>query len=177
MANTVLTAKGLELGKSLVETEQLENAAAIIAEARRRRMRLILPTGVLVAAQVHHRAPRQGRLGQCRAEGLDGRRHWSPDGRGSTGRPSKAARTIFWNGPMGIFGVVPFAEGTNAIAQAIAERTAKGVVTVVGGGDSVAAVQQLGLSEQMSTSAPAAERPRVRRRADAAGRDALLDRA
>jgi phosphoglycerate kinase len=61
-----------------------------------------------------------------------------------------AARTIFWNGPMGIFEVVPFAEGTNAIAQAIAARTAKGVITVVGGGDSVAAVQQLRLSDQMS---------------------------
>jgi phosphoglycerate kinase len=62
----------------------------------------------------------------------------------------KAAKTIFWNGPMGIFEVAPFAEGTNGIAQAIAERTAKGVITVVGGGDSVAAVQQLGLSEKMS---------------------------
>jgi len=62
----------------------------------------------------------------------------------------KAAKTIFWNGPMGIYEVAPFAEGTNAIAQAIAERTARGVVTVVGGGDSIAAVQQLGLSDQMS---------------------------
>ncbi len=60
------------------------------------------------------------------------------------------ARTIFWNGPMGIFEIAPFAEGTNAIARFLAERTAKGVVTVVGGGDRVAAVEQLGLADQMT---------------------------
>jgi phosphoglycerate kinase len=149
MANTFLAAKGLEMGKSLVETEQLENAAKIIAEARRRRMRLILPTDVLVAAQVHHRAPRE--VVSVNAVPKD----WMVVDIGPTTvekyrEALKAAKTIFWNGPMGIFEVAPFAEGTNGIAQAIAERTAKGVITVVGGGDSVAAVQQLGLSERMS---------------------------
>jgi phosphoglycerate kinase len=149
MANTFLAAKGLEMGKSLVETEQLDNAAKIIAEARRRRMRLLLPTDVLVAAQVHHRAPRE--VVSVNAVPKD----WvvvdiGPQTVSKYTEALKAARTIFWNGPMGIFEVVPFAEGTNAIAQAIAERTAKGVITVVGGGDSVAAVQQLRLSDQMS---------------------------
>jgi phosphoglycerate kinase len=149
MANTVLAAKGLEMGKSLVETEQLEHAAAIIAEARRRRMRLILPTDVLVAAQVHHRAPRE--VVSVNAVPKD----WMVVDIGPTTvakyrEALKAAKTIFWNGPMGIFEVAPFADGTNAIAQAIAERTSRRVITVVGGGDSVAAVQQLGLSEQMS---------------------------
>jgi phosphoglycerate kinase len=149
MANTFLAAKGLEMGKSLVETEQLENAAKIIAEARRRRMRLILPTDVLVAAQVHHRAPRE--VVSVNAVPKD----WMVVDIGPTTvtkyrEALQAAKTIFWNGPMGIFEVAPFAEGTHAIAQAIAERTAKGVITVVGGGDSVAAVQQLGLSERMS---------------------------
>jgi phosphoglycerate kinase len=149
MANTFLAAKGLEMGKSLVETEQLDNAAKIIAEARRRRMRLILPTDVLVAAQVHHRAPRE--VVSVNAVPKD----WMVVDIGPTTvakyrEALKAAKTIFWNGPMGIFEVAPFAEGTNAIAQAIAERTAKRVITVVGGGDSVSAVQQLGLFEQMS---------------------------
>jgi phosphoglycerate kinase len=149
MANTFLAAKGIEMGKSLVETEQLENAASIMAEARRRRMRLILPTDVLVAAQVHHRAPHQ--VVSVNAVPKD----WvvvdiGPQTAAKYRQVLQAAKTIFWNGPMGIFEVEPFAEGTNAIAQAIAERTAKGVITVVGGGDSVAAVQQLGLSEKMS---------------------------
>lgn len=149
MANTFLAAKGLELGKSLVETEQLENAAAIMAEARRRRMRLLLPTDVMVAAQVHHRAAHE--VVSVNAVPKD----WvvvdiGPNTVQKYRQALSAAKTIFWNGPMGIFEVAPFAEGTNAIAQAIAERTAKGVITVVGGGDSVAAVQQLQLSERMS---------------------------
>jgi phosphoglycerate kinase len=60
------------------------------------------------------------------------------------------ARTIFWNGPLGIFEIAPFAEATNAMARFLAERSRAGVVTVVGGGDSVAAVEQLGLVDQMS---------------------------
>ena len=60
------------------------------------------------------------------------------------------AKTIFWNGPMGIFEIAPFAEATNAMARYLAERSDAGVVTVVGGGDSVAAVEQLGLVDQMS---------------------------
>jgi phosphoglycerate kinase len=149
MANTFLAAKGLELGKSLVETEQLENAAAIIAEARRRRTRFMLPTDVLIAPQVHHRAPRE--VVSVNAVPKD----WmvvdiGPQTVEKFRTALRAARTIFWNGPMGIFEVAPFAEGTNAIAEAIAGQTAKGVVTVVGGGDSVSAVQQLRLSDQMS---------------------------
>jgi phosphoglycerate kinase len=149
MANTFLAAKGLEMGKSLVETEQLENASQIMAEARRRRMRILLPTDVVVAAQVHHRAPHE--VVSVNAVPKD----WmvvdiGPQTVAKYREALQAAKTIFWNGPMGIFEVPPFAEGTNAIAEAIAARTAKGVVTVVGGGDSVAAVQQLGLSEKMS---------------------------
>ena len=62
----------------------------------------------------------------------------------------KKAKTIFWNGPMGIFEIAPFAEGTNAIATFLAARTAAGVTTIVGGGDTVAAVEQLGLADQMT---------------------------
>jgi phosphoglycerate kinase len=149
MANTFLAAKGVEMGKSLVETEQLQSAKAIMAEARRRRTRFMLPTDVLVAAQVHHRAPRE--VVTVNAVPKD----WmvvdiGPQTVDKYREVLARARTIFWNGPMGIFEVAPFAEGTNAIAQAISKRTADRVITVVGGGDSVAAVQQLGLIDQMS---------------------------
>ena len=149
MANTFLAAKGLSLGKSLVETEQLENAERIIAEARRKRMRLMLPTDAVVAAQLHPRSQRQ--VVPVSAVPKD----WSivdigPQTVSTYTDYLTRAKTIFWNGPMGIFEIAPFAEGTNAIARFVAGRTAKGVVTVVGGGDSVAAVDQLGLAGQMS---------------------------
>ncbi|MEP6468527.1 MAG: phosphoglycerate kinase [Chloroflexota bacterium] len=149
MANTFLAARGLSLGKSLVESDQLENAERVIGEARRKRVRFMLPTDVVIAAQIHPRSQRQ-------VVGIDEvPKDWSVVDIGPqtlqayTDHLAKA-RTIFWNGPMGIFEVAPFAEGTNAIARFMAERTKRGVVTVVGGGDSVAAVEQLGLVDQMS---------------------------
>jgi phosphoglycerate kinase len=149
MANTFLAAKGHAMGKSLVETEQLENAQRIMDEARRKRVRFMLPTDALVAAQVH---PRSQRLVVPVGEVP---KDWSvvdigPDTIAAYTAHLDKARTIFWNGPMGVFEIAPFAEGTNAMARYVAERTAKGVVTLVGGGDSVAAVEQLGLIERMS---------------------------
>jgi phosphoglycerate kinase len=149
MANTFLAAKGLALGKSLVETEQVENAERIIGEARRKRVRLMLPTDAVVAAQVHPRAQRQVvPVGEVPKD-------WSivdigPQTVTAYTEHLAKAKTVFWNGPMGVFEMAPFAEGTNAIAAFLAGRTAAGVVTVVGGGDSVAAVEQLGLTDRMS---------------------------
>ena len=149
MANTFLAAKGHALGKSLVETEQLDNAQRIMEEARRKRVRFMLPTDALIAAQVHPRSQRQV------VPVGDVPKDWSivdvgPDTMAAYTAHLDKAKTIFWNGPMGIFEIAPFAEGTNAMARYVASRTAKGVVTVVGGGDSVAAVEQLGLIDQMS---------------------------
>ncbi len=149
MANTFLAAKGYPMGKSLVEPDQLANAERIMSEARRKRVRLMLPTDLVVAAQVHVRSqkhvvplagvPKDGIVVDIGPQTVTA----------FTDHLAKA-KTIFWNGPMGIFEIPAFAEGTNAIAQFVASRTAEGVVTIVGGGDSVAAVDQLGLSEQMS---------------------------
>jgi phosphoglycerate kinase len=149
MANTFLAARGLPLGKSLVETEQLDTARRIVAEARRKRVRLMLPTDVVAAAQVHYRAQRQ-------VVAVDEvPKDWvvvdiGPQTIAAYTEHLAKAKTIFWNGPMGIFEIEPFAEGTNAMARFLAERSEAGVITIVGGGDSVAAVDQLGLTDRMT---------------------------
>ncbi len=149
MANTFLAAKGYALGKSLVEPEQLGNAERIMSEARRKRVRLMLPTDVVVAAQVHPRSQKQVvPIGGVPKDGIVV--DIGPQTVAAFTEHLGKARTIFWNGPMGIFEIASYAEGTNAIARFVASRTAEGVITVVGGGDSVAAVDQLGLSDQMS---------------------------
>jgi phosphoglycerate kinase len=149
MANTFLAARGHAMGKSLVESEQLENAEKIIGLARRKRTRLMLPTDLVVAAQVHPRSQREVvKVGELPKD-------WAavdigPDTIAAFTEHLAKARTIFWNGPMGVFEMAPFADGTNAMARTLAARTAEGVITVVGGGDSVAAVEQLGLTDKMS---------------------------
>jgi phosphoglycerate kinase len=149
MANTFLAARGYAMGKSLVETDQLENAERIMAEARRKRVRFMLPTDAVIAPQIHYRArtevvsmdaiPKDQMV-------LD----IGPETVAAYTEHLAKARTIFWNGPMGVFEIASFADGTTAIARYIAERTGAGVVTIVGGGDSVAAVEQLGVADRMT---------------------------
>ena len=149
MANTFLAARGLGLGKSLVEEDQLKNAERIVAEARRKRVRLMLPTDAVIAPQIHHRArtevvpvdavPKDQMIVDI-----------GPDTRAAYADHLAKARTIFWNGPMGVFEISQFAEGTNQMARVVAKRTRAGAVTIVGGGDSVAAVEGLGLTEKMT---------------------------
>jgi phosphoglycerate kinase len=149
MANTFLAAKGYPMGKSLVEPDQLANAERIMSEARSKRVRLMLPTDLVVAAQVHVRSQKHVvPLGGVPKDGIVV--DIGPQTVTAFTDHLAKAKTIFWNGPMGIFEIPAFADGTNAIARYVASRTAEGVVTVVGGGDSVAAVDQLGLSDQMS---------------------------
>jgi phosphoglycerate kinase len=149
MANTFLAAKGVALGKSLVEDEMLGEAETILAEARRKRVRLMLPTDAVIAPQIHHRAktetvpidavPRDQMVVDI-----------GPDTVSAYAEHLGKAKTVFWNGPMGVFEMPQMAEGTRAIARLLADRSDRGVVVVVGGGDSVAAVEQLDLSERMT---------------------------
>ena len=149
MANTFLAARGLELGKSLVEEDQLENAARTMAEARRKRVRLMLPSDAVIAPQIHHRArTRTVQIGDVPKDQMVV--DIGPETRAAYAAHLAKAKTIFWNGPMGVFEIPQFAEGTNALARVIARRSAAKVITVVGGGDSVAAVEQLGLAEKMT---------------------------
>ncbi len=149
MANTFLAAKGHTLGKSLVEEDRLKDAERILAEARRKRVRFMLPTDAVVAPQIHHRAktqtvsieevPRDQMVVDI-----------GPQTLAAYTEHLAKAKTVFWNGPMGVFEMPQMAEGTNAIARFLAKRASSGTVVVVGGGDSVAAVEQLGLSEKMT---------------------------
>jgi phosphoglycerate kinase len=149
MANTFLAARGAQLGKSLVEEDQLENAERILVEARRKRVRFMVPTDAIVAPQIHHRAKtRTVPIGEVPADQMIV--DIGPDTVSAYTEHLGKAKTVFWNGPMGVFEISQFAEGTNAIARFLAGRTAKKVTVVVGGGDSVAAVEQLGLTDQMT---------------------------
>jgi len=149
MANTFLAAKGQALGKSLVEEDRLKDAERIMAEARRKRVRLMLPTDAVIAPQIHHRAktqtvsindvPRDQMVVDI-----------GPQTLAAYTEHLAKAKTVFWNGPMGVFEMEQMADGTNAMARFLAKRASAGTVVVVGGGDSVAAVEQLGLAEKMT---------------------------
>ncbi len=150
MANTFLAARGAELGKSLVEEDQLDNATRILALARRKRVRLMLPTDAVVAPQIHQRAKTQvvAIAGVPKDQMVV---DIGPQTVAAYTEHLARAKTVFWNGPMGVFEMPQMAEGTNAIARFLAKRSSRaGVVTVIGGGDSVAAVEKLGLSAKMT---------------------------
>jgi phosphoglycerate kinase len=147
MMFTFLKAKGLEIGRSLVEDDKLDLAREIIAKAG---AKLVLPTDTRVAAD----ADGTGGAGHIvpvtaipAAElGVD----IGPETMTRFGSALEGARTILWNGPMGIFEVKPFGEGTRAVARFLAAATDQGATTIVGGGDSVAAVESAGLAEKIS---------------------------
>lgn len=149
MANTFVKAQGGQTGASLVEEDLLETARTIIAKAKEKGVALHLPTDAVVADAFAENA----NTDQCAADAV-------PDGWMALdiGPKSIAAfkeailksRTLLWNGPMGVFEMKPFQQGTIAIANAVAEATGQGAFSLVGGGDSVAAVNQFGLAEKIS---------------------------
>ena len=142
MANTFLAAQGKSVGKSLVEEDKLPLARTILAKAEDRKVRVLLPNDVVVAASLDATEGRVVLASEIPADmmaldiGPASVAHFADGFRG--------ARTVFWNGPMGLFEKAAFAGGTNGVAKALAEL--KGAFTVVGGGDSVAAVQEAGLA-------------------------------
>jgi phosphoglycerate kinase len=145
-ANTFLKAAGYQIGHSLVEDDQLETARQLTAMARSRGVEILLPVDVVVADR--YAADAERRVVEIGAVPAD----WlimdiGPRTIARYVEVLRQARTIFWNGPMGVFEFPRFAEGTNAIARALAESNA---VTVVGGGESVAAVEALGLADRIT---------------------------
>ena len=146
MACTFYKAMGLETGTSLVEPDRIDMAAALIEEAG---TILILPHDAVVAPSIQDGA-------QSKAVGRDhipsdmAMLDIGPRTAESYARAITSAKTVLWNGPMGVFETPPFDKGTRAIADAMAKATATGATTIVGGGDSAAAVEQAGLSSKMS---------------------------
>lgn len=145
MANTFLKAEGKEVGSSLVEDESLQTAREFLDAARERGRHVFLPTDVLIAQKAEPGV--ESRVVSV-DEVPDG---WmivdiGPETTQQYGERLRAAGTVVWNGPMGIFEVDEFAKGTRDIACLLAESQAE---TVVGGGDSVAAVEQMGVADRM----------------------------
>jgi len=148
MAYTFLKAQGKKVGKSLVEEDKLDLAKELLAEAQRRNVRLILPLDHVVAEKIDGAAATQVVSTDAGVPddrmGLD----IGPETVAVFAKEIAGARTIVWNGPMGVFEMAPFAKGTMKIAQAIAANSK--ATSIVGGGDSVAAVQQSGLADKIT---------------------------
>jgi phosphoglycerate kinase len=149
MMFTFFRAQGRAVGRSLVEEDRVEMAKGVLAAAAERGVDLVLPVDCLASIAHDGTAPaRTCRIEQLGADemGVD----IGPETIQAFTAQLKDARTVLWNGPMGIFEVEAFARGTLGVARACAEATRRGAVTVVGGGDSVAAIQQAGLAGQFS---------------------------
>lgn len=149
MAFTFFQAQGMEVGDSLVEQEKLALAKKILDEAKAKHMRLILPVDCVVADKFDNDAQRKvvpvNRI-PSGWRGLD----IGPETVKIINMELRRAKTIVWNGPMGVFEMPNFANGTMEVAKLLADVTRTGAVTIVGGGDSAAAIAQAGLEREVS---------------------------
>ena len=145
MAYTFLKAQGIEVGTSLVEDDRLELAAELLASSG---SRIHLPTDHVCAGSFSNEAPSTTHKGSIPSGmmGLD----IGPETVATYSALIGKAKTVIWNGPMGVFEMSSFSKGTFAIATALVSATENGAFTVVGGGDSVAAIVESGLSDQVS---------------------------
>ncbi|MCX7762472.1 MAG: phosphoglycerate kinase [Candidatus Kryptonium sp.] len=149
MANTFLKAKGYEVGKSLVEEDKLELAKEILSEAEKRNVKFVLPVDCVIADKFANDA-------NFETVPVDKvKPDWmildiGPETIKAFYEVLKEAKTVVWNGPMGVFEFDNFAKGTFEIAKFLAEITQKGAVTIVGGGDSASAIAKAGLSDKVS---------------------------
>ncbi len=149
MIFTFYKARGLNVGNSLVEEDKLELAKSLEAKAKEKGVALLLPTDVVVADKFDAEANSQTVSVESIPDGWMGL-DIGPDSIKVFQDALADCQTVIWNGPMGVFEFAKFAQGTEAIAQSLAALTGKGATTIIGGGDSVAAVEQLNLGEQMS---------------------------
>jgi len=149
MAYTFLKAQGLPIGKSLVENDKIDLAKRILADAKARNFKFLLPSDHLTAPEFKPDAPTtKGDVTATPADqmGLD----IGPKTIAAYAAEIAKAKTIVWNGPMGVFEMPSFAKGTLEVAKAVAAATVSGATSIVGGGDSVAAVHQSGAADKIS---------------------------
>jgi phosphoglycerate kinase len=149
MANTFLLAQGKQVGKSLVEPDRVEDARAIMESAAAHGTKIVLPTDVVVAKEV----TRGSEYKTLPADKVPASWNIVDVGKQSLEAMRKAlepVKTVFWNGPLGVFEIPTFSVGTKEIARFLAGRAQAGATVVVGGGDSVAAVEQQGLADKMT---------------------------
>ena len=149
MVYTFYKAQGKEVGKSLLEADKVAVAAKILAEAKAQGKKLLLPVDDVVAAEFKNDSPssivENGNI-PANMMGLD----IGPKSIALFTKELENAKTIVWNGPMGVFEMENFSKGTFAIAQALATATAKGATTIIGGGDSASAIKKAGLAKKVS---------------------------
>ena len=148
MAYTLLKSQGVATGKSLVENDKLDLAKSLVGEAKAKKFKLLLPVDHVLAESPDSAATKTADVTQTpdNRMGLD----IGPKTVELFSKEITKARTIVWNGPMGMFEKPQFAQGTLGIAKAVAAATQAGATSIVGGGDSVAAVEQSGVAKQIS---------------------------
>lgn len=143
MLFTFLAAEGMTVGKSLLESDQIETVREVLSRAKERGVKILLPTDLLVAPEFKDLPPKRVLISEIGAEemGLD----IGPDSARRYADALRGCKTVFWNGPMGVFEFSNYQSGTRAVAEALTEVDG---LTVVGGGDSAAAIRALGFKDE-----------------------------
>ncbi|MDO7849826.1 phosphoglycerate kinase [Hymenobacter sp. M29] len=149
MAYTFAVAEGGKVGSSLLEADKVDLARELIQKAKDKGVNLLLPTDSLIANKFANDAETKTAPNHDIPDGWMGL-DLGPESRKAFADVIRQSKTILWNGPMGVFEMPNFAKGTEDVARAIADATAAGAYSLIGGGDSAAAVQQLGFGEQVS---------------------------
>jgi 3-phosphoglycerate kinase len=148
MAYTFFKAKGLNVGKSLCENDFVDKANELVKLAADKGCELVLPVDTVIAQEFKANAVNKIVEGNIpdEWEGLD----IGPKTSKLFVEKIKGAKTVIWNGPMGVFELTPFDAGTKAVAYAVADATSKGAKTIIGGGDSATAIENMGLEDKVS---------------------------
>ena len=150
MAFTFLAAKGYDIGKSLVDSEKIDYCKEMMAKAEAKGVKLLLPVDAVVAASFPNPIDGEIEVETVAADAIPADKMGLDIGEKSQAlfaEAAKNAKTVVWNGPMGVFENPTLAKGTIAVAQALADSAA---VTIVGGGDSAAACEQLGFADKIT---------------------------